>query len=325
MLSAKRPVAELLVTDLDNTLWDWFMAWHSSFAPMLEALSSRSGVDRKQLEAEIRIVHQRRKTTEYSFLLNELPSLRRIHGGGVDLMKEYDDVLHVLNRGRRRSTKLYDGVSDTLESIKASGVPIVAYTESIAFWTEWRIQKVGLDGVIDVLYSSPDHDWPEGLEKDAIRTLPKNHYGLKKTRHQQVPPGVIKPNPAILAQIAEDYGMKAERIVYIGDSLSKDIAMAQECGVMDVHAAYGVADNRENYDLLRRVSHWTNEMIELERSVSAGRIPVHPTYSVQRFSDLMQLFSFGQGGATDEQSAVAALNSSPESEDQRERGSAIIE
>lgn len=70
----------LLVTDLDNTLWDWFAAWHASFSAMLDRLIETSGVPAEVLEPQIRAVHQARGTAEYSFLLDEVPALIEASG-----------------------------------------------------------------------------------------------------------------------------------------------------------------------------------------------------------------------------------------------------
>src|SRR4051812_26769829 len=55
--AADRPVAHLLVTDLDNTLWDWFDIWYESFSRLLDGVSRASGVPVPELEREIRTVH----------------------------------------------------------------------------------------------------------------------------------------------------------------------------------------------------------------------------------------------------------------------------
>jgi FMN phosphatase YigB (HAD superfamily) len=287
-----RPTVALLITDLDNTVWDWFAAWNASFAPMLAALAERSGVPQAVLEREIRLVHQLRGTSEYTLLLNELPSLRHRHGDHVDLMTEYDDVLHLQNSLRKKHTNLYPGVIATLEKVRAQGVPIVAYTESTAFRTVWRIKETGLDGLLDTLYSAPDHDWPVGLTPQDLRTLPAREYELQLTEHRHVPRGVVKPNDDVLRTILADYKVDPTDAVYIGDSLTKDIVMAQNVGVPDVHARYGVSDARPEYDLLRRVSHWPDESISREKDVAEGIQVVRPTYTVDRFDELLGLFNF---------------------------------
>lgn len=279
-----------MVTDLDNTLWDWFDAWYRSFSAMLRSLSRLSGITVEVLEKEMQAVHRLRGTTEYSYLLNELPSLCAMHPGGNPL-EIYDEAMHVLNSERKKATALYPGVAETLRKLRALGVPVVAYTESVAYWSEWRIKTTRLDGLIGTLYSSPDHDMPKGVDVASLRRLPPESYGLKNTEHRHVPPGLLKPDPHILETIVHDYGVDPGEVVYVGDSLMKDVAMAQDVGVVDVHAAYGVAQERPGYDLLRRVSHWTQEDIERERLLSV-RPDVVPSHVLHRFSDLMDMFDF---------------------------------
>jgi hypothetical protein len=72
----------------------------------------------------------------------------------------------------------------------------------------------------------------------------------------------------------------------------KDVAMAQDVGVLDVHAAYGVVQDREEYELLRRVSHWTQADVEREREIATAP-HVTPTYVLEEtFAELLELFDF---------------------------------
>jgi phosphoglycolate phosphatase len=89
-----------------------------------------------------------------------------------------------------------------------------------------------------------------------------------------------------------DIGADPEQAIYVGDSLVKDIAMAQEAGVTDVFARYGVMQHREEYELLRRVSHWTDADIERERKMRALQ-NVHASYTMtEAFAGLLDLFGF---------------------------------
>lgn len=282
----------LLITDLDNTLWDWFEVWYESFSSLLDGLVQVSGVPVETLEREIRAVHQARGTSEYSFLLGEVPSLVA-KANGVDMEKVYGDALHAQRSARIRHTRLYPTVMDTLNTLRSQGVTIIAYTESVAFWTEWRIRRTGLDGVIDHLYSAPDHDLPVGVTLDDVRTLPPDEYGLKETIHEHVPPGAIKPNVKILRSILEDFGRDPEQAVYVGDSLMKDIAMAQDAGVLDAHARYGEAQLRDEYSLLQRVSHWPDHHVNKEQELSVSA-EIAPTVVLSRFDEVLPLFSSGQ-------------------------------
>jgi hypothetical protein len=78
----------------------------------------------------------------------------------------------------------------------------------------------------------------------------------------------------------------------------KDIAMAKEAGVTDVWAKYGVAQDRAEYALLRKVTHWRSEQVSKEQSLSEA--DVRPTFTLQgSFRELLDLFTFVPFGRSD--------------------------
>jgi histidinol phosphatase-like enzyme len=115
---------------------------------------------------------------------------------------------------------------------------------------------------------------------------------LEHTIVRHTPPGELKPNPQILLDIIEASGATPEESIYIGDSLMKDITMAQDAGVRDVYAQYGYAQDREAYELLRAVTHWTDDDVARERTILA-RGTVTPSYTLRdSFAELTSLFLF---------------------------------
>lgn len=282
----------LLITDLDNTLWDWFEAWYQSFSTLVDELVALSGVDRATLEGQIKAIHQQRGTTEYSNLVREVPALKAA-AEPRDPVEVYDAALHAQNSRRKAATRLYPGVSQSLSLLKDAGVRIAAYTESGAYWTEWRIRHTELDGVIDVLYSSPDHDLIAGVTTADLRTghYDQASYGLRGTDHRHVPHGVLKPNQALLRSILNEEGCDPNEAVYLGDSLMKDITMAQAAGVLDIHARYGLAQHRKEYDLLRRVTHWSDQDVARESALAHPDGEVVPTLVCRDgFDEILPVF-----------------------------------
>ena len=289
--STSRIRVSLLVTDLDNTLWDWVEIWYRSFSALLDGIVRISGIPQDKLEPEIRRIHQRRGTAEYSYLIGELPSLRKLHGPDADLQAIYRQAIEASRQARRDALRLYPSVYETLTSIHAAGTTIAAYTESLAFHTAARVKRLNLDGVLDFLYSPPDHDFPEGVSAQDLRAMPSEAYELQHTSHRHTPKGLLKPSPNVLKQIIEER-RDANQIVYVGDSLMKDVAMAQSAGAIDVWVEYGVAQNRKEYSLLRRVTHWTDADVEREREI-AKRPNVSPTVTLRHsFSELLDHFEF---------------------------------
>ena len=160
------------MTDLDNTLYDWFAMWYPAFNAMLEAVCAKSGVPRGVLLSEIRTYPSGARTSEYSYLLNELPSLQKLHSP-QDITQVYGDAIDRYRSMRQENLHLYPGVRVALARIKSTGVPIVVYTESLGFYSSWRLRELRLDGVVDYLYSPPDHEFPERSDSGdvAIKTF----------------------------------------------------------------------------------------------------------------------------------------------------------
>jgi phosphoglycolate phosphatase-like HAD superfamily hydrolase len=295
-MTADRPKVSLLVTDLDNTLWDWFEIWYRSFSALLEKVVEISGIPQNDLEPEIRKVHQRRGTSEYSYLIGELAPLRELHGENADLQEIYADAFEAAREAREDVVRLYPGVLDTLTAIHEKGTVIAGYTESLAFVTAARVKKLGLDGVLDVLYSPPDHDFPDGVTAAGLRRQDDaSAYELQRTEHRHTPRGHLKPSPEVLDAMVKELA-NGSAVAYVGDSLMKDIAMAQDVGVLDVYAEYGQVQNLPEYALLQRVSHWTEADVRREREIKE-RPHVEPSYvSRESFAEILQFFEFVPNG-----------------------------
>ncbi|MCP1213779.1 HAD family hydrolase [Acetobacter okinawensis] len=276
----------VLITDVDNTLLDWQDLWYQTFSGMMDKVLDISGVDSETLYAEVRVIHQKYGTSEYSHLLEELPSLRARYGDEV--LTVMAPAIDAFRAARRRALALYPTVADTLATLKRKGVRIVAFTESKAFYTNYRFRKLGLDGLVDVLYSPEDHSVPE--EMVATRHYDSDTYAFKHTIHHYTPAGEMKPNPDILLDIVKDLGVSVDEVVYIGDNLLKDVFMAQQAGITDVHAAYGSSQHKSEYELLRKVTHWTPEMVERERAAlkPGSIVPSHEL--VENFAQILPLF-----------------------------------
>ncbi|WP_171206144.1 HAD family hydrolase [Ruegeria sp. HKCCA0235A] len=279
-----------LITDLDNTLFDWVDIWYNSFSAMLKKVIEISGVQEDVLKSEIRTIHQKHGTSEYAFLLEELPCLQRL-GSGEDIRTIFKPAIEQFREARSKSLKLYPTVSETLSFLASKGVTIVAYTESMAFYTNYRLRKLALDETIDILFSPEDHDLPKGMDVHTIRKYPAESYQLKKTIHKYTPTGQFKPNVDILNAILSEIGLRTEDCVYVGDSRHKDIAMAEDVGVDHAWAKYGIALQRPEYELLREVTHWSDEDVEREKRVAAR--DVEPEIVLDKhFGQILEKFDF---------------------------------
>lgn len=284
--SQLRGPARLLVTDLDDTVWNWFQTWHASFSSMVSELARLTGIPCESLLREIRAIHQHHGTSEYSHIAQEVPSIVDHFDGDVDrLMTALDPAIHAYRKARKATLRLYPNVESTLHELKRSGVKVVAYSDSLQYYCAWRLARLGLDGVVDVLYCPPDHELPEG----SMATPGGAERLLAATELRSTPAGLHKPQPEILQAIISDEGFRVDQTVYIGDSGSNDIAMASAAGVTSVLASYKEITD-DAYELLQAVSHWTEEKVQSERALDVEAVPTFE--ATQGFAELLNFVDF---------------------------------
>jgi len=197
-----RPQISILVTDLDNTLWNWFDIWYGSFKPFLDELVRETKIPEAILKSEIKLVHEHHRTCEYSHVLEELPCLQARYGMHFDATEKLPTVVKAFRDGRRNTSSLYPGVSEALRAIKSNGTVIVGFTESQFYYTAQRIQTLGLDGILNFLYTTED----SGSEQLRLeRTKSGAFDGLKQTKTVILPTHATKPDATLLLSILEDF------------------------------------------------------------------------------------------------------------------------
>src|SRR5689334_20878690 len=105
---------KLLITDVDNTLYDWVTFYSRAFRAMVVELSQLLGVSDEQLLTEFQEIHRRYATTEPPFAALELPTVlaRFPCLTARDLINKLDPAFHAFNSARREHLRLYAGVEE---------------------------------------------------------------------------------------------------------------------------------------------------------------------------------------------------------------------
>lgn len=139
---------KLLITDLDDTLYDWSGFFIPAFYAMAEEIAGITGIAMDQLLHEYREVHQSLGTVEFPYATLRLPSIRACFTGmETAQMKEALRPAFMKFNGIRDSRlRLFPGVAETLEALAARGLTIIGYTESSQENGFYRLQKLGADG-----------------------------------------------------------------------------------------------------------------------------------------------------------------------------------
>lgn len=280
-----------IVTDLDDTIWDWLRMWYDSFEPYFNRISSQFNVDKSLLIADFQKIHQKYGSTESSFVHDELSCLTQEQKNEFDKPGALGkSILHEYYSLKKQNLHLYDGVLKALKELKDKGVIIVGFTESNAFFTKYRIKHLEIDGLIDYIYAPIDI----GVPKSVYQHYSEEYWEPGITEIRYLAKEVRKPAPEILEIILRDFKAKKENTIYIGDKLNKDVYMANEADVDSVYAKYGDLIDTDKYQLLRQVTHWTKADVEREKEFKElhNDKPMAKYTLKKSFDEILELFDF---------------------------------
>jgi FMN phosphatase YigB (HAD superfamily) len=275
----------LLITDLDNTLYDWVTYFANSFSAMVRTLATVIAVPEETLLDEFKVVHQRYGNSEQPFAIFELPSVREAFPGasGEDLLVCLDLPLQAFRSTRAEHLRLYPTVESTLRALQRMGVTIVAHTEAIAVHSHYRLLRLGIVDYFRHIYALEGYLEPHPNPERAAELEPKP--GFIST----IPKSERKPNPELLLDICKRERVSPSEAWYVGDSLTRDISMAERAGVTGVWARYGTKYDKKLWDILVRITHWTDEDVRREAELRELFCDVQPDYIIDSFDDLLRL------------------------------------
>lgn len=281
---------KLVITDLDNTIYNWVDYYVPSFNAMIAELVRLTGLDESALRKSFKRVHQKHGTSEYSFAIEELDVLAESNRGlsTREILERYGPAIQAFRETRRRTLRLYDGVRETLERLREKGKKIAGHTDAMMFYALYRLRQLKVDSLFDAIVAPRDHGIPDGVAPEDVRSGgDRERYDTSVPVKDSLEPDMLKPDPVILRKILADFKVGRQEAVYVGDSLHKDIRMAQECGVHDVYAEYGRNYRPDHYRELVEITHWTDE--DVARELSLNSLTVRPTFTIMRFPELLDV------------------------------------
>jgi phosphoglycolate phosphatase len=250
----------VVLTDVDNTLFDWIAMWESGFRLLLREAADLSGLDEPSVKQSIRRANQLLGTSEY----DDVALLLDIFDGGVrERQRErLCSIGHRIRASKEAATRLYPKVAKAISILRSKGIDVYCLTESVRQYAEKRASELGLDGLVDGVICSE-------FRGDVGARVQRY---LHQTPVFTFSPGLRKPDPGLLRFVSELLGLPMARLIYVGDSLFKDVVMANSSRVEVCWARYGDAAASKYYSTLQEVSHWPDADINRERNVADGAV-----------------------------------------------------
>jgi FMN phosphatase YigB (HAD superfamily) len=284
------PKIQLVITDLDNTLYDWVGSFVPSFYGMVRVASQLLSASEDTLLDELRSVHQHHGSSEHPFAVRETPTVKRRFPANsrAELRAILNAAFQEFNKLRKDTLHLYEGVEETLRTLGNANIPIVAYTDARVQNSLFRMWQLGLVPLISGLYA-PGH------LVDLEPTGPSPEYlgSISREYVRFLGPKDRKPNPSTLLDICKSFSVEPAESLYVGDSLVRDVYMAQRAGLHNAWARYGSQVDRTYWQRLVRVTHWAPDDVAREEQVRSEAGHVTPESTIDSFSALLELYRFG--------------------------------
>ncbi len=278
------PVAAI-ITDLDNTVYDWVTFFSEASSAMIEVAARELGMTADAIREELKAVNQLYGDSEHPFALLEISSVTsRWNADRVTAKRKLQPAFDAFNQVRERSLRLYPGTLDALERIRNLGCPIIAHTEANVVNAAFRLRKLGVLHYLDRLYAL-EHvglPHPEPAKSDPVQRGTDTIRIIPRTRR--------KPDPSVLRWICDQENFAPKRVVYVGDSIARDVGMAKAAGCWAAWAKYGTQFSRDAWTRLVSITHWTRD--DVARAEQAEREFGSAVPDVVLHSSLGDLFDY---------------------------------
>lgn len=234
---------KLVVTDLDDTLFSWTNFFVQSFYEMTNEVLKLVDVDQQTLLEEYRIYNVDTKNIENIYSTLELPCVKsKYHNLSKEQLENlFAPVFEVFEKKRNETLKLYDNVEEYMKYLKDNNIKLIGYSESIEEYALYRLNKLDIYKYFDVLYLGEN----------------KNNLTNKddKVKHTNIK----KPNKDLLNEIIKEHNFSKEEVIYVGDSLEKDMFMAKETGLKACWCNVYLENKNQLVNKLIPISHWDEE------------------------------------------------------------------
>jgi FMN phosphatase YigB (HAD superfamily) len=263
---------QVLLTDVDNTLYNWVDFFAPSFRAMVHVLSRESSITEEDLLRQFKDVYLKYGSLEYRYSIQKLAICRHMP---EDRVQDLVDLgRKVFGAVRSKRLKPYDGVLDALRIAVTRNVPVVAVTNSPVDLAANRIKQLGLSKLIFGVAG-----W-EGLESapllDSLSENPK--FRVWRFRIDE-----LKPQPIMYERILKDLSTSPGDAWVIGDSLHKDLEPGVALGMKTVFARYGTIFDKKNFETLLKITHWDAKRVEQTYDSK----PLIPDRVVDRFDEIV--------------------------------------
>lgn len=283
----------VLITDLDNTVYDFVHVHAKSFRTLLHIVSKETGILESVLKDKCRTITRRYGSLDLQdYVFDLLLDLPEVAGRGDDFMLQLRDIVRIgFDRTRRKYLRPYQGMRETLQALDAGGVQIVALSNAPFAISYYRITQMGLRPFLSGLVAWEgalfDEDHPSRDKRLAQRQRRVRAAESAFKCVQVLARNELKPSLVGFEAIRRQFGVDTKYFA-IGDSIAKDLTPAKSLNAKTVWAKYGTRLDKESLDTLLEITPWSTA--DVAKHVEED---VKPDYEIEKPEDLLAIVPHG--------------------------------
>ena len=238
----------VLITDLDNTLYDFRQYFDAGLADLVRLLEQKFRLAPSEVLSQLRAVYSARRNVEYPFAAAELEATRELDDNARrELSRETADAFW---KAGSNELSPYPTVRETLRLLEEENIAVIALSDAPYYEAQRRLAHMALLSCFSAIVAP---DWFGRASRTTIRfgdlpgreRPPRGQYAWRLDKTQR------KPNREVLCEILESVEDSKTPRVVVGDSYERDLAPAAELGVTCLRAAYGERPRTEDSLLLQ--------------------------------------------------------------------------
>ncbi|MDP9167217.1 MAG: HAD family hydrolase [Actinomycetota bacterium] len=282
-LRRRRAVPQLVITDVDNTLYDFGSYYEAGLRGLVATAVSLLSMSEQQVLSALRSVYERRGSIEYPFALEEFPEVVALP------LETRAEALHEMAGAfwseAAQALVPYPGVLEALRTLSVDGVDVVAFTDAPIHEAVRRLRGLGVDrylsGVVATQWFGPRSRGTAVMsvyDVPGMTRVPRRLRLVGRLRDDE-----RKPNPATFGRIAALFEIDAAQVTVIGDSPARDLAPAAALGMRPVWARYG-RRTPEREILLQQIVPFRLPEITAKQDDAAAAYE-----AVDRFDEILEL------------------------------------
>ena len=292
---------DLLILDVDGTLFSWADYFIPSFRSSLRFIEEKIDVPYSILCAEAQSVFLKRGSVEYPFAWQSFPSIQDHYNYNVEQILNdcAEPARRNFNSVAYSHLKPFEGVVETLGIIRKNhpDLKIVALTDAPCYIALWKLNKMGLLHFFDSVYGLQDPKLPTlngqilATQEILLKHIERHKFGFRGDI-RILPDEYAKPDVKGLKMILIDYDIedshKKEDILFVGDNLQKDVELGNRLNITSVWAKYGanVSD-----DLLEILAQFAPDAF-VHRNISGrGTERPEPDHTIITFDQILKLIN----------------------------------